>query len=395
MTTSTNFFIDSVSLKLVNKLEEQITLDITDQMKTGAFHIVKNKNKPSKKSSSFILTPQNIYFVKKILNQTTKTISFISKAKIQIGWLYTQFTKEIIKPYSAPTYFINFRKNNKTFILSTNNKAEYSVWKNLISAWTIKTGFFDKYEVKGLIGEGSSAKVYKIIEKDTKQIFACKRIKKEAIRNDDIKKALMNEIEILRALKGHPNTIDLKEVFESENSIYIVTELCEGGRLIEKNKIYSFSDIIELAKALLTVMMHIKSKQIVHRDIKPSNILLKVGKSFVNNIKLIDFGLAMFENSDIVLFPYCGTLGYLPPEALKKGSVYHPNHFSDIYSIGIILYNALTGSRAFWDEDNKIMLRNNREGNLDYEEQLFKQAPIKRKIISSKFNYQFNEKRTN
>jgi serine/threonine protein kinase len=90
----------------------------------------------------------------------------------------------------------------------------------------------------------------------------------------------------------------------------------------------------------------------------------------------------MFIDSKEIIFPNCGTLGYVPPEALDKNKNRRPNFSFDLYGVGIILFNALTGTKAFWDDDQKAMLKNNKSGILDFSHPLFVSASSIGNLIS-------------
>lgn len=113
--------------------------------------------------------------------------------------------------------------------------------------------------------------------------------------------------------------LSLSEVYESDNSIYLVMELCSGGMLHhrlagnpEKLPLYLVKEII---KQLLKGLAHIHSKNIAHRDIKLNNILLKSKHSY--ELVIADLGLATFIDAETYLFTRCGTPGYVAPEVIQ------------------------------------------------------------------------------
>lgn len=390
MTNLLTFFANYGSEKLISKNPESITLSAKHILKTGSLHVLKTKSKQIKKSCVFLLDSKYLYYVNSIIQSDKSSTTFISNGKIELAWKYVIFDHEAINDDNSKfMYCIQILKKNTKVILATNDYDDFVSWKSLMRGLSIQTDFFDKYGVKGIIGEGATAKVYKVIDKLTGEELACKRFKKTTLDSPKIIQALASEIEQLRLLNGYKNIIGLKEVFESENSIYIVSELCEGGRLIEKLRPYSSQDVEQLAVKLLGILKYLKDKNVVHRDLKPANILLKFSNVPIQNniIKLVDFGLAIQKDTQDILFPHCGTLGYLPPEALVKNNNFRPDFSFDIFSVGIILYNAITGGRAFWHDDQKIMLERNREGQLNMETTLFNQASLKCNFISKKSNY--------
>jgi len=156
------------------------------------------------------------------------------------------------------------------------------------------------------------------------------------------KESLLNEICIMRRC-NHPNLLKVHEIYESENSIYMVLDLLEGGELFARlaSKVFYDEDKIgKLITNLLSALNHLHNMNIMHRDLKPENILLK-SKESDTDIVIADFGLSTeigpLEN---ILFKRCGTPGFVGPEVLnfdeKKMQFY--NAKCDIFSVGVIFY---------------------------------------------------------
>ena len=174
--------------------------------------------------------------------------------------------------------------------------------------------------------------------------FAVKCFKKDFILTQQKgKESLMNEIAIMRKY-NHPNLLKIYEVYETENSIYIVLDLLEGGELFARlaSKVYYDEEkIAKLMKNLLSALNHLHQMNIMHRDLKPENILLK-SKESDTDIVIADFGLSTEITTplDKILFKRCGTPGFVAPEVLnfdeKKTAFY--NEKCDIFSAGVIFY---------------------------------------------------------
>jgi len=148
--------------------------------------------------------------------------------------------------------------------------------------------------------------------------------------------SLINEINVMRRLE-HSNIIQLYEVHESDKHIYLVLELLQGGELLDRimrKGQYHERDASLLMKNLLSALDYMHSKGIMHRDIKPENLILKDSQND-SEIKIADFGLATFINSNDQLFKRCGTPGYVAPEILEDEKY---DEKVDIFSSGVILY---------------------------------------------------------
>ena len=222
--------------------------------------------------------------------------------------------------------------------------------------------FFEKYEIKEQIGEGTFSKVILGMNKSTKEKVAIKILEKSKInRIDDIER-INREIKILKNF-NHINIIKIIEILESENYHYFIMELCENGEL--------FNHIVEMDKLtdkessyyfyqLINGLEYIHSKGIVHRDLKPENLLLSKG----NILKIIDFGLSNFFNGNDLLITPCGSPCYASPE-MVSGNKY--NGFKiDIWSSGIILFAMLCGYLPFEDDSNDVLFQKILECKLDY-----------------------------
>ncbi|EMS45103.1 Calcium-dependent protein kinase 3 [Triticum urartu] len=147
-------------------------------------------------------------------------------------------------------------------------------------------------------------------------------------------------------LSGHPNVVDLKAVYEDQDSVHLVMELCAGGELfhrLQERGCFPEHEAATLFRYLMEVVAHCHSKGIVHRDLKPENILL-VSKSPSSPIKLADFGLATYTQPGQRLSGTVGSPFYIAPEVLAGGY----NEAADVWSAGVILYILLSGIPPFW-----------------------------------------------
>ena len=205
----------------------------------------------------------------------------------------------------------------------------------------------NRYKKLKFVGEGSFARVYKVIDKKTKEIMALKSIKKDGKSETEIEK-LMEEIMILQSLE-HENIIKIHEWFVTDSEICVITEFAEKGELFKiiKNKRKNYGTLTEyevsqIAKQLISALQFLNEKRIIHRDIKPQNILL----SSNNIIKLCDFGFARALSKESVMATSIkGTPLYMAPELVQEKPY---NHNVDLWSLGIILYELYYGKPPFY-----------------------------------------------
>ncbi|KAJ8748564.1 hypothetical protein K2173_003465 [Erythroxylum novogranatense] len=228
--------------------------------------------------------------------------------------------------------------------------AEPEQQQSLDKSFGYSKNFGAKYELgkevgRGHFGHTCSAKVKKGEFKD--QQVAVKIISKAkmttAIAIEDVRR----EVKILRALSGHKHLVKYYDACEDANNVYIVMELCEGGELLDRilarGGRYTEEDAKAIVVQILSVVSFCHLQGVVHRDLKPENFLFSSGSEDAD-MKLIDFGLSDFVRPDERLNDIVGSAYYVAPEVLHRSYSLE----ADIWSIGVISYILLCGSRPFW-----------------------------------------------
>ncbi|KAL0719180.1 hypothetical protein Bca4012_068504 [Brassica carinata] len=164
-----------------------------------------------------------------------------------------------------------------------------------------------------------------------------------AISIEDVRR----EVKILRALSGHNNLVQFYDAFEDNTNVYIVMELCGGGELLDRILARGGKYTEEDAKAVLIQILNVVAfchlQGVVHRDLKPENFLY-TSKEENSQLKVIDFGLSDFVRPDERLNDIVGSAYYVAPEVLHRSYTTE----ADVWSIGVIAYILLCGSRPFW-----------------------------------------------
>ncbi|XP_004645402.1 hormonally up-regulated neu tumor-associated kinase [Octodon degus] len=196
------------------------------------------------------------------------------------------------------------------------------------------------------LGEGSFAKVREGLHVLTGEKVAIKVIDKKRAKKDTyVTKNLRREGQIQQMIR-HPNITQLLDILETENSYYLVMELCPGGNLMHKiyeKKRLEESEARRYIRQLISAVEHLHRVGVVHRDLKIENLLLDED----NNIKLIDFGLSNCAGILGYSDPFstqCGSPAYAAPELLARKK-YGPK--IDVWSIGVNMYAMLTGTLPF------------------------------------------------
>ncbi|MDE6502761.1 MAG: Stk1 family PASTA domain-containing Ser/Thr kinase [Ruminococcus sp.] len=209
-----------------------------------------------------------------------------------------------------------------------------------------------RYEITELIGVGGMAEVYKGVDVMDHKDVAIKILKKEYAENEDFLRRFRNESKAIAVL-SHPNIVKIYDVGFSNKIQYIVMEYIDGITLkeyIEEEKVLTWKDTVHFVIQILRALQHAHDKGIVHRDIKPQNIMMFTD----GTIKVMDFGIAKFarEEGKTATDQAIGSVHYISPEQ-AGGDVTDAK--SDIYSVGAMMYEMLTGSKPF-DSDNPVAI---------------------------------------
>eukprot|EP01041_Mallomonas_annulata_P003909 gene3909-7796_t len=217
-----------------------------------------------------------------------------------------------------------------------------------------KTGFTVKYDLKEVIGVGSTSTCHRCLRKSDASEFACKVIDKKQIemKYTGLMEQFNIEIKVLKLL-NHPNIIHLADTYETPEKIYMVMEVMKGGELfdyvVEKGTL-SEEEASVLVRKITSAVAHMHSLNIIHRDLKPENLLL-TSKDVNAEVKLIDFGLAKVMSETIQARSFLGTRGYLAPEMLQRHTY---DKAIDIWALGVIVFVLLCGCLPFDDDSAKI-----------------------------------------
>ena len=208
----------------------------------------------------------------------------------------------------------------------------------------IKIGMLigDRYEILEKIGTGGMSDVYKGKDHKLNRFVAVKVLKQEFSENANFVSKFRVEAQAAAGLM-HPNIVNVYDVGQEDGIYYIVMELVEGITLkkyIEKKARLSFKEAISIAIQVSMGIEAAHNNHIIHRDIKPQNIIIsKEGK-----VKVTDFGIAKAATSNTITSNVMGSVHYTSPEQARGG---YSDEKSDIYSLGITLFEMLTGRVPF------------------------------------------------
>ncbi len=209
-----------------------------------------------------------------------------------------------------------------------------------------------RYEITELIGVGGMADVYKAIDVMENRTVAVKILKDEFSNSEEFLRRFRNESKAI-ALLSHPNIVKIYDVGFTDEIQFIVMEYIDGITLkefIDQQGVLRWKDALHFVTQILRALQHAHDKGIVHRDIKPQNIMLFSD----GTIKVMDFGIARFARIDgkTLSDKTIGSVHYISPEQARGDMT---DERSDIYSVGVMLYEMLTGKKPF-DGDNPVAI---------------------------------------
>ena len=204
----------------------------------------------------------------------------------------------------------------------------------------------ERYEILELIGEGGMSVVYRATDKRLNRSVAVKIMRDEMAEDEEFRRNFCAEAHAV-AMLSNPNIVGVYDVSHSDDIEYIVMELVDGITLrqyMDKRGVLNWREVLHFTRQIARALAHAHERGIIHRDIKPQNILmLRDG-----TIKVEDFGIAALENeaheSDGQAI---GSIHYIAPEQ-ARGEL--PDARSDLYSLGVVMYEMLTGQKPYEGE---------------------------------------------
>lgn len=229
--------------------------------------------------------------------------------------------------------------------------------KNFTSTYQLnqhdKTETLSSYTILKDLGEGTFGKVKLAEHRHSKEMVAIKILEKDKIIDEGDRERVSREIHILKIIR-HPNIIQLYEILEDDEKLYLIMEYTPGGELFDyivSNQRVKEHEACKFFQQLTDGIEYIHKLHIVHRDLKPENLLL----DHKMNIKIVDFGLSNLYKQDQLLKTACGSPCYAAPEMIA-GKKYNGLQV-DIWSSGVILYATLCGYLPFDDNDTQMLYK--------------------------------------
>lgn len=220
-----------------------------------------------------------------------------------------------------------------------------------------------KYDIKALIGRGSFSRVVRVEHRATRQPYAIKMIETKYREGREV---CESELRVLRRVH-HANIIQLVEVFETQERVYMVMELATGGELFDRiiaKGSFTERDATRVLQMVLDGVRYLHALGITHRDLKPEN-LLYYHPGTDSKIIITDFGLASArkKGDDCLMKTTCGTPEYIAPEVLVRKPY---TNSVDMWALGVIAYILLSGTMPFEDDNRTRLYRQILRGKYSY-----------------------------
>jgi serine/threonine protein kinase len=215
-----------------------------------------------------------------------------------------------------------------------------------------------KYDIQKALGKGATGTVYLAKDTFTGREVALKTIEPEVFRDPEFGAVYRSQFQNEASLAGklrHPHIVAILDAVVLEDSGHIAMEYVKGGdlsRYVTPDKLLPVADVLQIAFKCCGALEYASKEGIIHRDIKPANLMIAEGKG--TDVKISDFGAAYLRKSQVVQTASMGSPNYMSPEQIEGKQL---NFQSDMYSLGVVIYELLTGQKPYTAASLELLLK--------------------------------------
>jgi len=213
-----------------------------------------------------------------------------------------------------------------------------------------------KYDIRKQLGRGATGTVYLAVDTFSGKEVALKVIEPEVFKDPEFgsvyRSQFLNEASLAGKLK-HPHIVAILDAVVQEDSGHIAMEVVSGGDLsqhVTTDTLLPVADVLQIGFKCCGALAYAFNEGIVHRDIKPANIMIARG----TDVKIADFGAALLRKAQAVQTASIGSPYYMSPEQLEEAPL---THHSDMYCLGVVMYELLTGQRPFTADSLQMLVQ--------------------------------------
>ncbi len=215
-----------------------------------------------------------------------------------------------------------------------------------------------KYDIQKALGKGATGTVYLAKDTFTGREVALKTIEPEVFRDPEFGTVYRSQFQNEASLAGklrHPHIVAILDAVVLKDSGHIAMEYVKGGdlsRYVTKDKLLPVADVLQIGFKCCGALDYASKEGIVHRDIKPANLMIAEGEG--TDVKISDFGAAYLRKSQVVQTASMGSPNYMSPEQIAGHQL---NFQSDMYSLGVVIYELLTGQKPYTAPSLELLLK--------------------------------------